>query len=160
MGFTPEEIDYMRSQPVGRIGTVDADGQPDAAPIGIEYDGRHFYVGGGHATEKTRKFRNVAAGQDKIVLLWDDVVTTDPWTPRFLRVYGTGDFVEHDGMFGSGTYLRITPTVSWSWNLEALPFDGSTDREFTPRRTVHGDADGVEQVSVFPDHPDVRDRNR
>ncbi len=144
MGFTPEEIDYMRSQPVGRIGTVDAAGQPDAAPIGIEYDGRYFYVGGGHSTEKTRKFRNVATGQDKIVLLWDDVVTTDPWTPRFLRVYGTGEFVDHEGMFGSGTYLRISPTVSWSWNLEALPFDGSTDREFVPRRTVHDDDDSSE----------------
>ncbi|GAB3768656.1 hypothetical protein [Microlunatus parietis] len=40
-------------------------------------------------------------------------------------------------MFGPGTYLRITPTVSWSWNLESLPFDGSNDREFIPRRTVH-----------------------
>ncbi len=160
MGFTAEEIAYLRSQPVGRVGTVDAGGQPDAAPNGIEYDGRYFYVGGGHEPEKTRKFRNVATGQNKIVLLWDDVVTTDPWTPRFLRVYGTGEFVEHQGMFGSGTYLRITPTVSWSWNLEALPFDGSNDREFVPRRTVHGDDGRGDPVSVFPDHPDVRNRNR
>lgn len=65
------------------------------------------------------------------------VVTTAPWTPRFLRVYGTCDFVEHEGMFGPGTYLRIAPSISWSWNLEALPFDGSTDRKFEPRRTVH-----------------------
>src|SRR5690606_14608557 len=58
MGFTPEEIDYIRSQPVGRVGTVGSDGQPDVAPNGIEYDGRHFYVGGGHQPERTRKFRN------------------------------------------------------------------------------------------------------
>src|SRR5690606_15545294 len=108
MGFTPEEIDYIRSQPVGRVGTVGSDGQPDVAPNGIEYDGRHFYVGGGHQPERTRKFRNVAAGNDKVVLLWDDVVTVRPWTPRFLRVYGTADFVQHDGMFGPGTYLRVT----------------------------------------------------
>lgn len=151
MSFTTAEIEYMGSQPVGRIGTVDGDGQPDAVPIGIEFDGRHFYVGGGHEPEKTRKFTNVAGGQEKVVLLWDDVVAVTPWTPRFLRVYGTGDFVEHDGMFGSGTYLRITPTVSWSWNLESLPFDGSNDREFVPRRTVHrsgGDAAAGEPVST------------
>lgn len=71
------------------------------------------------------------------MLLWDDVVTANPWTPRFVRVYGTAEFVEYDGMFGPGRYLRITPTVSWSWNLEARPFDGSDDREFVPRRTTH-----------------------
>ncbi|MQA82151.1 MAG: PPOX class F420-dependent oxidoreductase [Streptosporangiales bacterium] len=143
MSFTSEEIDYVRTQPVGRIGTVAADGQPDAVPIGIEYDGTYFYVGGGLEPAKTRKFLNVAAGNDKIVLLWDDLVTTAPWTPRFLRVYGTGDFVEHTGMFGPGTYLRITPTVSWSWNLEALPFDGSDDRRFEARRAVHHIETGV-----------------
>lgn len=137
MSFTAEEIDYLRTQPVGRVGTAAADGQPDAVPIGIEYDGVYFYVGGGHEPEKTRKFLNVSAGNDKIVLLWDDLVTTDPWTPRFLRVYGTGELVEHTGMFGPGRYLRITPTVSWSWNLDALPFDGSNDRVFKPRRAVH-----------------------
>ncbi|MFC7624416.1 PPOX class F420-dependent oxidoreductase [Microlunatus sp. GCM10028923] len=137
MSFSTAEIEYLRSQPVGRIGTVDGDGQPDAVPIGVEFDGRYFYVGGGHEPQQTRKFRNVAGGQEKVVLLWDDVVAITPWTPRFLRVYGTGDFVEHEGMFGPGTYLRITPTVSWSWNLESLPFDGSDDREFVPRRTVH-----------------------
>ncbi|WP_433166625.1 PPOX class F420-dependent oxidoreductase [Kribbella sp. CA-247076] len=137
MSFTENEIDYLNTQPVGRIGTVSSDGQPDAVPVGIEYDGTYFYLGGGHEPERTRKHLNVAAGNTKVVLLWDDVITTDPWTPRFLRVYGTGDFVEHTGMFGPGLYLRVTPTVSWSWNLEALPFDGSNDRTFEPRRTVH-----------------------
>lgn len=138
MSFTKDEVEYMRTQPVGRIGTAGPDGQPDAVPIGIEYDGEYFYVGGGLQPERTRKFLNVAAGNDKIVLLWDDLVTTSPWTPRFLRVYGRGELVQHKGMFGQGTYLRVTPTVSWSWNLEALPFDGSNDREFTPRRATHG----------------------
>jgi pyridoxamine 5'-phosphate oxidase family protein len=43
--------------------------------------------------------------------------------------------VERDGMFGPGTYLRITPAVSWSWNLDARPFGGGPG--FGPRRTVH-----------------------
>lgn len=80
------------------------DGQPDAVPVGVEYDGAHFYVGGGLEPAKTQKFLNIAAGNDQVVLLWDDLVTTSPWTPRFLRVYGTADFVEHTGMFGAATY--------------------------------------------------------
>lgn len=71
MAFTQDELDYIRTQPVGRIGTAAADGQPDAVPVGIEYDGTYFYVGGGHEPEKTRKFLNVAAGNDKVVLIWE-----------------------------------------------------------------------------------------
>ncbi|MBE1582124.1 hypothetical protein H4W80_000382 [Nonomuraea angiospora] len=36
--------------------------------------------------------------------------------------------------------MRITPTVSWSFNLEGQPF--SHDREVTVRRTVHPTDDG------------------
>jgi pyridoxamine 5'-phosphate oxidase family protein len=152
MPFTQDEIEYLRTQPVGRIGTVGSDGQPDAVPVGIEYDGRYFWVGGSEP-ERTRKFLNVAAGNDKIVLLWDDLASTAPWTPRFLRVYGTGELVRHSGMFGTRTYLRVTPTVSWSWNLEARPFDGSDDREFTPHRTVHRAGDEADGPRVMPVHP-------
>lgn len=46
MSFTAEELAYLRSQPLGRIATVGADGQPDVVPVGFEYDGTYFYVGG------------------------------------------------------------------------------------------------------------------
>jgi pyridoxamine 5'-phosphate oxidase family protein len=70
----------------------------------------------------------------------DDLVSTDPWTPRFLRVYGTADVVERDGYAGRKEYLRITPTVSWSWNLGGRPYGGEGGRDqFESRvtRTVH-----------------------
>ena len=46
---------------------------------------------GGRAPERTRKFLDVKAGQAKVALVVDDLVSTDPWTPRGLRVYGTAD---------------------------------------------------------------------
>ena len=49
-------------------------------------------------------------------------MSTDPWTPRFLRVYGTAELVERPGRFGPGPYMRITPPVSWSWNLDGRPY--------------------------------------
>ena len=52
--------------------------------MGFEFDGTYLYVGG-RAPERTRKFLNVKAGQVKVVLVVDDLVSTDPWTPRFLR---------------------------------------------------------------------------
>ena len=39
MAFTDDEIRYLRSQPLARIATVDADGQPDAVPVVFEFDG-------------------------------------------------------------------------------------------------------------------------
>src|SRR5690242_859561 len=46
MAFTTEEITYLESQPLARLATVSADGQPDAVPVGFEFDGTDFYVSG------------------------------------------------------------------------------------------------------------------
>src|SRR5919198_3848795 len=117
MSFTKEEIAYLRSQPLARIATVSSDGQPDVAPVGFEFDETYFYVGG-HDPARTRKFLNVRDGNAKVALVIDDLVSTQPWTPRFMRIYGTAELVEREGQFGPAPYLRIAPTISWSWNLE------------------------------------------
>jgi hypothetical protein len=75
-------------------------------------------------------------GQSKVALVVDDLVSTDPWTPRFLRVYGTAELIERPGRFGPGAYLRITPDISWSWNLDGRPY-GDEAVQQGPRRTVH-----------------------
>ncbi len=139
MSFTDEEIAYLRSQPLARIATVAPDGQPDVAPVGFEFDGTYFYVGGHGDPGRTRKYRNVRGGNAKVALAIDDLVSVRPWTPRFMRVYGTAEFVEREGQFGAGTYMRITPTVSWSGNLEGKPFvaEGAEVRTAGPRRSVH-----------------------
>jgi pyridoxamine 5'-phosphate oxidase family protein len=140
MSFTDEEVTYLRSQRLARLATVSPDGQPDAAPVGYEFDGTYFYVGGRDPV-KTRKFRNVRAGNAKVALVIDDLVSTDPWTPRSLRVYGTAEIVQRQGRFGPGPYMRISPTISWSSNLEGRPLaQGPPAR----RRTVHHAADPEE----------------
>ena len=72
----------------------------------------------------------------EVALVVDDLVSTDPWTPRFLRVYGTAELIERPGQFGPGAYMRITPDISWSFNLEGRPF-GHDRPAGGPRRTVH-----------------------
>jgi pyridoxamine 5'-phosphate oxidase family protein len=134
VSFSDEEIAYLRSQRLARIATVSADGQPDVVPVGFEFDGMHVYVGGMDPA-KTRKFRNVQAGNTKVALVIDDLVSANPWTPRYLRIYGNAQLTERPGQFGPGAYMRITPTMSWSFNLEGLPF--THDREINIRRTVH-----------------------
>ncbi len=152
MSFTDEEVAYLRSQRLARIATVAADGQPDVVPVGYEFDGTYLYVGGLDPV-KTRKFRNVQAGNAKVALVIDDLVSTDPWTPRYLRIYGTAELVDRQGRFGPAPYMRITPTVSWSWNLAGSPF--THDREVHPRRTVHQAVaeQGAEPAGTAAQHP-------
>jgi len=136
MSFTDEELAYMRSQPIARVATVAASGHPDVVPLAFEFDGTYFWVGGvGPSVAGTRKFRNIQAGNRKVALVFDDLVSLDPFIARAMRVYGDAEGpVERAGMVGPGLYLRITPAVSWSWNLAGEPA-GATWYE--PLRTVH-----------------------
>ena len=148
MSFTEQEIAYLRSQPLARFATVDADGQPDAVPVAFEFDGSFFWVGGGGASVlDTRKVRNVGAGQRRVALVIDDLMALDPFIARGVRIYGVADGpVERVGMVGPGYYLRITPTVSWSWNLDGEPV-GET--WYAARRAVHqaGNSEQLELLS-------------
>jgi pyridoxamine 5'-phosphate oxidase family protein len=62
-----------------------------------------------------------------------------PYTPRFLRIYGIAEIVQWQPTGGeTGPYLRIRPTVSWSWNLAGKPFTGDASSFVEAvRRTVH-----------------------
>lgn len=130
MSFTEDEIAFMNSQPLARVATVSDDGQPDVVPVGFEFDGTCINIGG-YEPSKTRRHHNVLAGNHKVALVIDDLVSTQPWSPRFLRVYGTGEVVD-----GDRPYLRVTPEISWSWNLSGQPL--RHDESFVPpKRTVH-----------------------
>jgi pyridoxamine 5'-phosphate oxidase family protein len=136
VSFTEEEIDYLRSQPLARVATVGVDGQPDVVPLAFEFDGAVFWVGGvGVAVLGTRKFRNIGAGNLRVALVVDDFVSFDPFVARGIRVYGRADPpVERVGMVGPGIYARITPTVSWSWNMAGEPVG---DTWYLARRALH-----------------------
>ncbi|RSN27707.1 PPOX class F420-dependent oxidoreductase [Amycolatopsis sp. WAC 04169] len=139
MTFTGEEIAYLRSQPLARFATLSEDGeQPDVVPLAFEFDGTHFWVGGaGASVLATRKFRNIQAGQRKVALLVDDLVSLDPFIARGIRVYGeAADPIERIGIVGPGIYSRVTPKVSWSWNMAGEP---AGEAWYPSRRAVHGD---------------------
>ena len=136
MSFTDEEVLYLRSQPIARLATLCPEEQPDLVPLGFEFDGTFFWVGGsGPSVLDTRKFRNVQGGRDKVALVIDDMVSFDPFIVRCIRVYGRAKApVERVGVLGPGFYLRITPTISWSWNMAGEPVG---DTWYEPRRAIH-----------------------
>ena len=128
--FTEKEIAYLKSQLLARLATVSENGQPDVTPVGFEFDGEYFYIGGMN-NRATRKYKNVAEGNAQVALVIDDLKTVDPWAPRGIRVYGTAEIVEHQGYAGRGSYLRIKPTTSWSW---AIVGSAMQDGKFKPHK--------------------------
>lgn len=143
-GFSDEEVAYLRSQPLARIATVSPDGQPDAVPVAFDFDGAAFWIGG-WAPENTRRHRNVRAGNAKVALVIDDLAPGEAWAPRFLRVYGTAELLEVQGRSGPTPVMKVTPTLSWSFNLGAgAPVSGPGAGGL--RRTVHETSPSGEAV--------------
>jgi pyridoxamine 5'-phosphate oxidase family protein len=136
VAFSDEELAYLRSQPLARLATVNPDGQPDVVAASFEVDGSVIWVGGvGAEVARTRKFRNIGAGRSKVSLVVDDLVSIEPFIARSVRVYGEAEPpVERVGMMGPGFYSRISPRVSWSWNLAGEP---AGDQWYPAKRTVH-----------------------
>ena len=134
--FRDDEVQYLRSQGMARLATVGEDEQPDVVPVACEFDGAYFWVGGsGASVLRTRKVANVRAGRRKVALVVDDVPSLDPFVARGIRVYGVADGpVERVGMVGPGLFLRITPQVSWSWNMAGEPVG---DAWYETRRAIH-----------------------
>ncbi|MFI2206724.1 PPOX class F420-dependent oxidoreductase [Streptomyces sp. NPDC020192] len=142
MSFTGEEITYIRSQRLARIANVSAAGQPDVTPVVFEFDSEHFYIGGFDPTN-TRRARNVRDGNHKVALVIDDLASTEPWTPRYLRVHGTAELVARATRTGGQQIMKITPVTSWSMNLSATWSPGSA-HQLRPRKTQHQQPDGSE----------------
>lgn len=130
--FTEYEIEYLKSQPLARLATVADNGQPDVVPVGFEFDGEEFYIGG-HNPRKTRKHKNVRAGHTQVALVVDDLASVKPWKPRGIRVYGSAELVEREGRFGPGEYMHVVPRISWSWGFG----EESGPERFAPRKAMH-----------------------
>lgn len=120
--FSQPEIDYLKSQRLARIATVSSNSQPDVAPVGFEFDGEHFYIGGRVQTT-TLKYKNVLNGNRKVALVIDDIEAGDEWRPRGLKIHGTAEIVERQGHIGFGHYLKVTPQKYWSWGIERPVFE-------------------------------------
>jgi pyridoxamine 5'-phosphate oxidase family protein len=152
MSFTDEEIAYLRSQPLARLATLSADGlQPDVVPVAFEFDGTAFWVGGGPTVANTRKIRNIRAGNHRVALVIDDMVSFDPFIARGIRIFGHAEQpIERVGMVGPGLYTRIVPTVSWSWNMAGEPVG---DTWYAARRAEHQDPASPSGVSARPGTP-------
>lgn len=121
--FTPEEIAYLQSQLLGRLATVGANGDPHVVPVGFRYNPELDTIDiGGHGIAQSKKFRDVArSGRAAFVV--DDLVSTDPWTPRMLTVRGRAETLAVGGQevrpFFAPELIRLFPERIVSFGINA-----------------------------------------
>jgi pyridoxamine 5'-phosphate oxidase family protein len=130
--FTPFEIEYLQSQRLGRLATVDALGQPQNAPVGFHYNPETDTLDiGGRALSATKKFRNVQT-HPQVAFVVDDVLP--PWKVRGIEVRGTavalpgGARASFGERFPDDALIRITPQRIIVWGLEGSPYDQHSRR--------------------------------
>jgi len=127
--FSEQELAYLQTQRLARLATVDASGQPTVDAVGFSLDGGQVLIGA-HSPVLTRKYKNVLASNTQVALIVDDLASVQPWRPRGIKIHGTAEVVERSGHFGPGSYIVITPTISWSWGIE--PREGAPG----PKKTI------------------------
>jgi pyridoxamine 5'-phosphate oxidase family protein len=120
MTLTKDEIDYLASQPLGRLATVDKRGAPQNSPVGFAYDPETGTITiTGRNLGQTRKFRNVQA-TGTVSLVVDDIASTNPWRVRGVEVRGDAEAltgVEPGNSYASRELIRIHPRRVISWGI-------------------------------------------
>ncbi|MQA93600.1 MAG: PPOX class F420-dependent oxidoreductase [Streptosporangiales bacterium] len=119
MVFTQTEIDYLESQPLGRLATSRPDGTLQVNPVGFRYNPELGTIDiGGHELTKSHKFRNVA-DNGRVAFVVDDLASVDPWRPRYVEIRGHGEAIPTDTGTGHmpGPIIRVHPRRIISWGL-------------------------------------------
>jgi len=111
--FSENEQAYLKTQPLGRLGTASKTGRPDVAVVSFDFDGQYFYVSG-RDLKNTVKYKNILENP-QVSFVVDDLKTIRPWVPRQIKIHGTADIVQHTGYMGAGTYIRIKPEAKRGW---------------------------------------------
>lgn len=114
--FTAEELDYLRSQHLGRLATQQPNGTLQVSPVGFTVDAASGAIDiHGFRMSASRKFRNVE-DNGKVAFVVDDLPSTDPWRVRCLEIRGTAEALVPDGE--DSALIRIHPRRIISFGID------------------------------------------
>lgn len=125
--FTEAELNYLKTQRLGRLATVNERGEPQVAAVGFRYNPEFDTIDiGGRDIANTQKFRNVARNGLASFLV-DDVLP--PWKTRSMEIRGYAQALPEGGQSISPSMspalIRITPRRIIFWDASADPPIGS-----------------------------------
>jgi pyridoxamine 5'-phosphate oxidase family protein len=118
--FTSAEIEYLRSQRLGRLATVNGEGEPHVVPTGFRYNAELDTIDiGGHNLSASKKFRD-AKRTARAAFVVDDVLP--PWQPRGVEVRGRAEVFEEGGDEVDSDFdaelIRLHPTRIVGWGID------------------------------------------
>jgi pyridoxamine 5'-phosphate oxidase family protein len=120
--LVPSQIAYLASQRLGRLATTGGDHKPHVVPTSFHYNAELGTIDvGGFRVASTKKYRDVQANGWAAIVV-DDLVSTDPWTPRMLEIRGRAEAIPAGGSaLGPGfgeAFIRIFPTKINSYGID------------------------------------------
>ena len=128
--FTPAEIEYMNSQRLGRLATINQAGEPHVVPVGFRYNPELDTIDiGGHGIGGSKKFRDIAQNAN-VAFVVDDVLP--PWQPRSIEVRGHAEALQEGGETIHPGFdqemIRIFPRriISWGLSVDGNPVPRSS----------------------------------
>lgn len=125
--FTEAELRYLSSQPLMRFASASPEGRPDVAPVVFEVDGDDIVTAGFDIT-RTVRYRNVRANPPTTLVV-DDLASTDPWSPRGIKIIGNAAIERANG----APCFRISPDVIISWGInDTTPGIPTMERRTVP----------------------------
>src|SRR5438067_13428515 len=93
--FTDKELEYFAEQRLGRLATVDSQGNPHVVPVGFRYNPETDTIDiGGHNIAQSQKYHR-AALHPRVAFVVDDVLP--PWRPRFVEIRADVELLESGG---------------------------------------------------------------
>jgi pyridoxamine 5'-phosphate oxidase family protein len=121
MSFSQAEHEFLSSQTLGRMATVQPDGTLQVNPVGFVYNGElNTFDISGYRLSTSRKFHNVA-DNGRVAFVIDDVPSVDPWRVRCLEIRGHGEAITSNGRAEDGVddaLIRIHPERIISFGID------------------------------------------
>jgi pyridoxamine 5'-phosphate oxidase family protein len=118
--FTSAEIEYLQRQRLGRLATVNGEGEPHVVPTGFRYNAELDTIDiGGHNLPASKKYRD-AKRTGRAAFVVDDVLP--PWRVRGVEVRGRAEVFEEGGDEVDSDFdaelIRLHPTRIVSWGID------------------------------------------
>ncbi|MFD4367912.1 PPOX class F420-dependent oxidoreductase [Rhodococcus sp. NPDC058521] len=117
MTFSKQELDYLSTQHLGRLATVQPNGTLQVSPVGFTVDSDSGTIDiQGYKMTASRKFKNVA-DNGGVAFVVDDLPSVDPWRVRCVEIRGRAEAID------ATATIRVHPERIISFGLEGTELD-------------------------------------
>jgi len=120
MVFTDVELEYLRTQRLGRLATLVPRATLQNSPVGFQVDENAGVIEiWGRDMGNTRKFHNVEAN-GQVAFVVDDLASVTPWVVRGIEIRGSAEALRDQtppNAYMSREVIRVHPRRVIAWGI-------------------------------------------